>query len=813
MQRLWLAATLFIVAAPAHANFDWLGKIDMAADGLSTRDSKARLEAVRGLARFDISWTRTHLLKALSDPDTEVRRAAGRILGARGVSEAADPITAWLTDPDGATRATAAEILGRLKATQAAPALVRALGDQDDAVRVRAVTALGEIGGQAAVIPLIGRLEDEKSAVRIAAVKALVKIGDPRAVVQLVGSFDDSSIELRQQAIRAVGKLGDKAAVPALLRLLRDNTVRSAAATTLGDLAAEQAIEPLVDALTSSHSDNSYRAVVATALGHIAKARSKSPGSHRAVDALVRALADRQLRKAAREALQVAGRAAAPALIRHLRGELPGDPKTAVEILHELRDARATDALISELQRGRLDRALVLAALSATGDDKALVPIIGLLRDSDPEVRLAAMRALEPLAENDSRAADVVVDLLGDKELEIRILAAQYLGTMRARVGVQPLMKIANKKQDDFRLRTTAIHALGLIGDARGAKAALAALESSETDLHRSAATALMYIAPGDAVAPLLRLASGNGGPRLQALRALAAVVRNRPRADVRKFMLRLAKTAPSTSSLAAIDVLAAMADPASAGELRKLSRHADPTRRASALSALARVSKNPKHFEAALRSRDDRVAGAAARALQTVGVQGQEAALLRLAGGKGFAASINASAALARGLPPKSAPKLVPLLHAQNPLVRANAIFGLGRAKLKSSRERVLKMLEDDESWAVRAAAARALSRIGSATEGLKKSSIDDPHEEVRTEAKRALEVFFKANPPTEWRNFLFVDRSRYNAPLLGRGYAIVGSDGIGVAVYSDGRGQAQLESFPPGGHHIVPADRLGEL
>lgn len=814
MWRALLLAACLLATSPARAGFDWLGKIDAAADDLKAKSSEDRARAVRELARFDIRWTQRYLLAALSDPTPAVRIAAGRVLGAHRITKAAPAVAAWLTEADVGLRTAAAEILGQLRTPTATPALIRALGDPEADVRTRAVAALGQIGDKTAVIPVIGRLEDEKSEVRLAAVQALADLGDARAVVQMVGAFNDSSIEIRQLAITAVGKLGDDAAIPALMRLLRDRAVRAAAATALGQLGAREAVQPMITDLQGERSDNSYRAVVATALGRIARAAKSGAQTDAAVHALVEGLADQHLRKACREALVIAGRPAVPALIAHLGGRISGDPRTAVELLRQLRDPRSTQALIEELGRRRLDRALVLDALSAAGDEKALIPIIALLRDRDPEVRLASMRALEPLVEGDSRAADIVVDLLKDREIEIQVLAARYLGIMRAEIGVGPLVALAKNAKADSQARKTALVALGEIGSDAGAAVALEILGSSATELHRAATTALVYMAPTAMRDRLAALASGRpGGPRLEALRALAAVVRDRPDAHTRKILLQLASSGPAPTSLAALDALGAMADPASRTALRRLAESPDPARRAAAISALARVDASPGRFIRALRSRDDRVSGAAARALEMVGIGTAVDALAYAAERGGLVTQINASAALARHLPADRAAVLSPLLHHRNPAVRANAIFALGRLRSARARPALETLLAGDASWVVRVAATRALSRIGDARKALERAAKTDPIEEVREAAKRALEVEFAPDAPTEWRSFHFVDPAAGMAPVTEAPYVIIGSDGVALGVYSDARGEALLERFSPGEHLVKPADRLGEL
>src|SRR5204862_7783236 len=170
-------------------------------------------------------------------------------------------------------------------------------------------------------------------------------------------------------------------------------------------------------------------------------------------------------RNAAREALHVAGRAAVPALVAHLQGRIQGEPATAVALVTEVGDARATAALAAELERGRVVTPAVLKALGATGDPQALVPVLGALASKDAAIRLAAMEALRPLLGSDARAGDVLIEHLADDDLEIRVLAAEYLGVLGVGSSAGKLTALSSPG-NPLRLRHAAIDALGEIGRA-----------------------------------------------------------------------------------------------------------------------------------------------------------------------------------------------------------------------------------------------------------------------------------------------------------------------------------------------------------
>jgi HEAT repeat protein len=830
--RAWAVAALIAGAlvgpGAVHASdfdFAWLGKVELEAEGLASADHKERREAVAALATYDISLTKPHLLRALADSDRRVRHEAGRVLGKHGMVEITPAVIRWLEEPDAEVKKDAVEILGLLATDTAVSALVRTLGDVDEQVRKKAVEALGRVGTPAVLVPLIGRLDDDRFEVRQAAIEELERIGDARAMIPLVGAFDDTSGAVRKAAIRAVGRIGDAAATPALLRLLRDpdEDIRRAAVAALGNLAPVEATGELLAEFGQRHSD-AYLAEVAYALSKIAR-RSAVPAAgaepaasqatERALRVLVEALARRPLRAAAREALRNAGAVAVPALVAHLDGQIDGDPVTAVEILRDIHDPRATPALVSELERGRISRALVLDALEATGDRRALRPILGLLSTRDAPLRLRAMEALRPIAD-DVRAADILVELLGDPELEIRILAAEYLGLMRAHRAVPALLARIGPEQPP-RLRLAAVDALGEIGAPEAVDALVDLLAHGPRALHAAAANALIYIGSPAPVAPLLALARDAQAPgQAQAMRSLGGILRGQRHEEVGELAVSLLQSEDLAVSLAAIEALGAMRDPAAAPALRRL-LDADVHRRRAAITALGNLGDHASvpALIAALDAGDDRVSGDAAWALAKLADPRALDALARATRRRGWAATINATAALARLAPADHAEHLLLLLHHRERLVRLDAAWGLGRMQARSAQGALLTCLAEDASPLVRAACARALDRMPSIQSASRETAVlmalgrardQDPDPRVRAAAQAVLSDASEIPARSEWRSFLIVDPDRDDLPVPQAAYFLLAPDGLVTAHYSDARGYVGEEQFPAGDYVLAP-------
>lgn len=811
-----LAVLFGLSASPVHA-FDWIGKIELDAEGLKSPSVSKRRNAATRLAQYDISLVKSYLLTALRDTDPKVRETAARSLAEHKVEAAVPTIISWLNAMTSDEQQLAAELLGKIGSTRAVPALVRSLSALDFKVRLSVVTALGTIGSKSVVVPLVGRLDDAKSEVREEAVKQLRAIGDRRAVIPLVNSFGDSSIKVRVAAIEAVGHLGTTSPVPALLRLLREplDKIKTAAVRSLGNLHAVEATEPLISAL--GRGAYALRAEVAYALGKIAKHAKPNARQARinALRALVGATANSAMRKAAAEALRNAGKVAVPVLIDHLEGKLPGDPKTAVALLRDIGDPRATKALITELDRGRIERDVLLDALSKSGDKRALVPILGLLSSKDSAVRLKAMTALRPLlmgSAHDARAADVLVGMLNDKSVKVRRLAAEYLGLMRSKSAVPRLVQLAGKQQK-LAMRRAAVRALGEIADARATKLMLELLNSGPRQLMRPAGNALIYIGGRGAVSKLMAIANNKtASGRYHAVRALGGVLRDKPDTAARQLLEGLAKGDSDKLSLAAIAALGAMRAGDSQSVLIALARSHSAPRRQAAITALGNFKRNNDVVGAlmqALQASDDRISGAAAWALGKLGANDALEQLVRVTRRRGWVTSINASAAVAYFAGANHTDQLLALLHHRIRLVRANAAAGLGRLRAKRARKTLLHLLKTDSSWLVRLAAARALSRIGGADKALQHAAKHDPRKRVRKAAGALLKQPFTAPKRTDWRNFVFVDPYNPNTVVRNQPYFVAAADGIVTAFYTSRTGEAVEERFPPGNYTIAPKSR----
>jgi len=132
---------------------------------------------------------------------------------------------------------------------------------------------------------LLDKLKNGSTAIRYTVANKLGKMGDKTAVGPLIEAIDDPDDKVVDNAIYALGELGDRKAIPRLIRALRsgkNERIKKSAAKALGMLAAKEAVDTLISAL--SDEDFRVRKSAARSLGQI--------GDKNAVPALKKALGD-----------------------------------------------------------------------------------------------------------------------------------------------------------------------------------------------------------------------------------------------------------------------------------------------------------------------------------------------------------------------------------------------------------------------------------------------------------------------------------------------------------------------------------------
>jgi HEAT repeat protein len=228
-------------------------------------------------------------------------------------------------------------------------------------------------------------------------------------------------------------------------------------------------------------------------------------------------------------------------LSAHLLADLKADPDRARGSLTlALRDP---DAGV----RGAALRSL--ARMGATG---AWLQVTGLVHDREPEVRLAALEALDALAGADGRAQEELRQLLRDSDPPIRARAAAIvLGRGPDDTAERVLRTLAGASEDA--VRAAAFAALGASRAPDAFDLASSGLRDPVAPVRAAAARAVAAINPARALPPLLdAMADGDAGVR----DAVAAAVARIGRAATPAVVRSLFEPALERGALAALERL-----------------------------------------------------------------------------------------------------------------------------------------------------------------------------------------------------------------------------------------------------------------
>lgn len=158
--------------------------------------------------------------------------------------------------------------------------------NSDPRARWVAGRALGRIPSQASSDALIAGLKDAQPMARVAAARGLQDLGERRAVPALVKALNDPGAVVRAAVLDTLGTLGSSAEVkPVLAELSAPHNfirgkglfVRAHAATTLGKLGGDEAIDALIDLLDDRDEDT--RVAARAALRSVTGRSTTPPGA------------------------------------------------------------------------------------------------------------------------------------------------------------------------------------------------------------------------------------------------------------------------------------------------------------------------------------------------------------------------------------------------------------------------------------------------------------------------------------------------------------------------------------------------------
>jgi HEAT repeat protein len=654
--------------------FPWPTEVEGAIDEVAA-DRAARQSMAERLARSDAPSSSERLRVMLDDLDGGVRATAARALARRSDKTAEAALAAaarWVLSGNSGERGAGLEVLraARVLTPASRAALERALADTEPTVKLMALEVLSDKDVRPSLAAVAGALEDSAATVRLMAIRLLADARDPRAALALLGRTADADRLVRREAIAALGALGDQRTVPALLRLLEApvDDIRRAAIEALAGLKAPSAISGLTLLARRKPADQLARHAQ-WALGEI--------GTPEALAVLVALLREPPVTDETRQALARVGARAVPLLARELDAD-GGAAAEAAALLGGIGDRRAVGALLALTHRRNQALPAALRALAALRRPEAVATLVVLASDPSKEIRRLVLDALAATA--DDRAVVVLEKTLRDPDPGVRMRAATLAGRLRARAQIATL---ATLLRDAPPVRESVISALGALGGPEACAALVQAAPSLADGGELPLVPALEATAvPGCLPALTAAARRATGAARAALLRGLIAAV-DRSGAgspgleDAMEVLITLINVGvdDGTAERAAEALAAIHLGRRDLAEVIETFPRAPAPVRARLCPALAASASGRNRLVAVLadRAEDDEVRAAAAWSLAGAGEPQARRALERAASALLPALADNARAALA--VHPAPAPSWV-TLRLQNaagrPLPRA---------------------------------------------------------------------------------------------------------------------------------------------
>jgi HEAT repeat protein len=616
--------------------------------------------------------------------------------------------------------------------------VMRDLASPDEDVRRLAVERAEALSLEASLPLLVERLGDTSWRVRKAAVERLVACADTeRLAAALIGALADGDNPGRRNgAVEGLVLCGPRV-VPALLAACRspDPDVRKLVVDSLAGVGEVAAADTLVALLEDP--DANVRAAAADALGALGAMTSAAPllarAGHEGEDPLVRF-----------SALRALGALGAPVTVAQLAPALDDAilRSAALDLLGGEDEPEAVSVLLK-----------ALAASSRSARESAMRALLRLLGNVDAERAAALREQIRGEALASPELVEDAVEHLEEGDLPTRLVLVQFLGLLRCRPAVLPLLRAARDEalaevalatlgsfgleveacleeawdELDSALRALACDLFGRTHGERGALLLASALESAEAELRMAAARGVARRGALGALALLVRRlelvvpddeieAEDERGALSDAIVALAATGEE-ARARVDAMLQERLGGASDDLRVALAGVLARIAPPEDAPVFLQLLKDPSADVRRVAVEALGRLD-----------------ADAAAEPLRLA--LADEEASVRIA----------AAAALGAGEGSEALRDLRSLADDHDPRVRATAVRGIARhldggaspEARERARETLLTALEDHVLVAL--AALEALHDGGGALASAAAGALARPEPEVVREAVRCV-------------------------------------------------------------------------
>jgi len=332
----------------------------------------------------------------MHDTNAEVRKIAVKAAGIQQEAVAVPKLGAALHDPDISVRMAAVMAIADFRTPMLVADLLGMIGSADESLDYTIVRALGMMAAKDAENFLLDYLEKGAVSRRVeyAVLETLGKISAASASETVRHRYLSSpEPDIRRLAVEILGQMGDTNSIQAVESALGDShwSVRVAALHVLGKLGGTREIPLMLESLNDP--DNMVRKHAILALGDIRAVP--------AISSLVPLLADSEMSRHAFISLLKFGRQGLPWLHRHMMRNYTVDVRVRlIDLIGKIGDRKSVDPLMELLDDP--SPAIRLAAIDSLAfcfDGMLLKKLTGLRKnDNNDEVRERADLALKTLS-------------------------------------------------------------------------------------------------------------------------------------------------------------------------------------------------------------------------------------------------------------------------------------------------------------------------------------------------------------------------------------------------------------------------------
>lgn len=422
---------------------------------LHSQDEETRRGAIMALREQSLYDVRDLLFFAMGDESWRVRKEAVDVFVAMNPDEKSTELLLELlrNQENAGLRNSAAEAVGRIGSKASVP-LMRLMEDQDEDVRKFVIDVMGIIGSPEFVPALLSALGDPDVNVASAAAEHLGNIGENVAVPSLIKSIiDNDSILFRFSALTALGKLTSQVSVPSEIVMLADQDIlRKSVYECLGSIGDESVMPILMQGFLSRQKSSRNAAIT----GWYRIFSRSSATDRQAFQEALQRLSGSETIPALIDSFELQNAALAEA-ITVLLGII-GDIRGAKTLLSAFASERLSGSALASLKRlgsRGMDALLALypqcdeigrCAICTVVGDLAYRPggmlIREALRDPSQQVRTAAVTAVGKLGLIDSITD--MVGLLDDTDVDVRAAVRACLQVL-ARIDRLSIQDVARQ--------------------------------------------------------------------------------------------------------------------------------------------------------------------------------------------------------------------------------------------------------------------------------------------------------------------------------------------------------------------------------